>query len=212
MTKLSPSLLAANPMILGEEARAAVNAGADELHFDVMDAHFVPNLTFGPHVLSAMKKLVPDTVYDVHLMLDQPTVMIDSFAKGGADIITIHAEIENFEEAFQMIRSYGHIQVGVSLRPKTPVEVLRSFIGRIDRVLLMTVEPGFGGQKLMPEVLHKARELRALGFHGEIEADGGITVENCHVLTEAGIDVLVMGTGFFKAPVPADVAARVHAL
>jgi len=212
MTKISPSILAADPMRLGDEARAAVEAGVDELHFDVMDGHFVPNITFGPHILKGMKGLVPNTTYDVHLMLDQPMVMIDSYAKAGADIITIHAEIEKFDEALDMIRSYGNIQVGAALRPKTSVEVLRPYVGQLDRILLMTVEPGFGGQKLMPDTLVKARELRALGFQGEIEADGGITMDNSHLLSEAGFDVLVMGTGFFKAPVPADVAARVHAL
>lgn len=212
MIKISPSLLAADPMRLGEEARAAIAAGVDELHFDVMDSHFVPNLTFGPHILAAMKQAAPNTVYDVHLMLDRPDVMIPSFAKAGADIITIHAEIDRFTETLEQLRVLEGVQIGASLRPKTPSSVLRPYLGQLDRVLLMTVEPGFGGQKLIPEALGKARELRAMGFRGEIEADGGITVENCPLLAEAGIGVLVMGTGFFKAPSPAEVAVRVHAL
>jgi len=211
MTKLSPSILAADPLHLGDAAKLMRDAGCDEVHFDVMDGHFVPNITFGPHILDAMKKLVPDIVYDVHLMLSKPSVMIDSFAKAGADIITVHAEIEGFEAALEQIRAHG-VQVSASIKPNTPADVLRPYVGKLDRVLLMTVEPGFGGQKLMPEVLAKARELRALGFQGEIEADGGITVDNMHQLTEAGIGVLVMGTGFFKSQNPAEVAARVHAL
>jgi len=211
MTKISPSILAADPMNLGAEAKSAFAAGCDELHFDVMDSHFVPNITFGPHILAGMKKLVPDIVYDVHLMLSEPLVMIDSYAKAGADIITIHKEANGFDEALERIRSHG-IQAGACLRPRTPVEELRPYVGQLDRVLLMTVEPGFGGQKLMPETLAKARELRALGFKGEIEADGGITIDNVHLLAEAGFEVLVMGTGFFRAENRQAVVERVHSV
>ena len=211
MTKISPSILAADPMNLGDEAKMTRAAGCDEVHFDVMDSHFVPNITFGPHILASMKKLVPDIVYDVHLMLSEPMVMIDSYAKAGADIITIHQEANGFEEALERIRSHG-IQAGACLRPRTSVEVLRPYVDQLDRVLLMTVEPGFGGQKLMPETLAKARELRALGFKGEIEADGGISIDNVHILAEAGFDVLVMGTGFYKAENRQAVVDRVHSL
>ena len=202
MIKLSPSILAADPLRLGQAARMAQDAGCDELHFDVMDGHFVPNLTFGPHILKAMKQELPQIVYDVHLMLDNPAEFVDPFIDAGADILTVHAEADGFDRALDRIRERG----------ATPVECLRDALSRLDRVLLMTVEPGFGGQKLIPEVLDKAAQLRALGFAGEIEADGGITESNAALLKEAGIGVLVMGTGFFRAKDPAEVVRRVHAL
>lgn len=211
MIKLSPSILAADPLRLGQAARMAQDAGCDELHFDVMDGHFVPNLTFGPHILKAMKQEFPQIVYDVHLMLDNPAEFVDPFIDAGADILTVHAEADGFDSALDRIRERG-VQAGASVRPATPVECLRDALSRLDRVLLMTVEPGFGGQKLIPEVLDKAAQLRALGFAGEIEADGGITESNAALLKEAGIGVLVMGTGFFRAKDPAEVVRRVHAL
>lgn len=211
MIKLSPSILAADPLRLGQAARMAQDAGCDELHFDVMDGHFVPNLTFGPHILKAMKQELPQIVYDVHLMLDNPAEFVDPFIDAGADILTVHAEADGFVRALDRIRERG-VRPGASVRPATPVECLRDALSRLDRVLLMTVEPGFGGQKLIPEVLDKAAQLRALGFAGEIEADGGITESNAALLKEAGIGVLVMGTGFFHAKDPAEVVRRVHAL
>lgn len=211
MIKLSPSILAADPLRLGQAARMAQDAGCDELHFDVMDGHFVPNLTFGPHILKAMKQEFPQIVYDVHLMLDNPAEFVDPFIDAGADILTVHAEADGFVRALDRIRE-RRVQTGASVRPATPVECLRDALSRLDRVLLMTVEPGFGGQKLIPEVLDKAAQLRALGFAGEIEADGGITESNAALLKEAGIGVLVMGTGFFRAKDPDEVVRRVHAL
>ena len=211
MLKLSPAILAADPLRWGQAARMAQDAGCDELHFDVMDGHFVPNLTFGPHILKAMKQELPQIVYDVHLMLDNPAEFVDPFIDAGADILTVHAEADGFDRALDRIRERG-VQAGASVRPATPVECLRDALSRLDRVLLMTVEPGFGGQKLIPEVLDKAAQLRALGFAGEIEADGGITESNAALLKEAGIGVLVMGTGFFRAKDPAEVVRRVHAL
>ncbi len=211
MIKLSPSILAADPLRLGQAARMAQDAGCDELHFDVMDGHFVPNLTFGPHILKAMKQEFPQIVYDVHLMLDNPAEFVDPFIDAGADILTVHAETDGFVRTLDRIRERG-VRAGASVRPATPVECLRDALSRLDRVLLMTVEPGFGGQKLIPEVLDKAAQLRALGFAGEIEADGGITESNAALLKEAGIGVLVMGTGFFRAKDPAEVVRRVHAL
>lgn len=211
MIKLSPSILAADPLRLGQDARMAQDAGCDELHFDVMDGHFVPNLTFGPHILKAMKQELPQIVYDVHLMLDNPAEFVDPFIDAGADILTVHAEADGFVRALDRIRERG-VRTGASVRPATPVECLRDALSRLDRVLLMTVEPGFGGQKLIPEVLDKAAQLRTLGFAGEIEADGGITESNAALLKEAGIGVLVMGTGFFRAKDPAEVVRRVHAL
>ena len=211
MIKLSPSILAADPLNLGKAAQMAHAAGCDELHFDVMDGHFVPNLTFGPHILKAMKKQTPDIVYDVHLMLTDPISFVDSYAEAGADIITVHAEANDWLEAAEKIRALG-LKAGVSLKPGTPADALKGCVHLFDRVLLMTVEPGFGGQKLMPDVLVKAKQLREMGFTGDIEADGGISPSNMSLLTEAGVEVLVMGTGFFKAEDPMAVAKAVHAL
>ncbi len=211
MIKLSPSVLAADPLCMGNALELVSKAHADELHFDVMDAHFVPNLSFGPALLAAMKQRMPGLVYDVHLMLSNPSAYVEVFAKAGADIITIHQEADHFESCLQKLHRLG-VQVGASLKPATPAETLRPVLDQLDRVLLMTVEPGFGGQKLMPQVLAKAQQLRRMGFAGEIEADGGIGLDNMRLLADSGIDVLVMGTAFFKAEDPAAVAAAVHAL
>lgn len=210
MIKLSPSLLAADPLHLGDALKLTIDAGCEELHFDVMDAHFVPNLTFGPHILAGMKKQA-DFCYDVHLMLSDPITMIDSYAKAGASVITVHAEANDFEESLRRIRELGLV-AGASINPATPAEVLRPYLHLIDRVLLMTVVPGFGGQKFMPEALPKVRELREMGFTGEIEADGGVTPDNMQQAVEAGVDILVMGTAFFKAEDPYEVSRLVHAL
>ena len=210
MIKISPSVLASDFSRLGEEAAKMEKCDADYLHLDVMDGHFVPNLTFGPHILKGMRREA-QTVYDVHLMLSDPLPFVDRFADAGADIITVHAEAHAFAESLRQIRARG-LRAGASLRPGTGVEALKEQLGLIDRVLLMTVEPGFGGQKLMPEVLGKVRELRALGFRGEVEADGGIKPENMRLLTDAGVEVLVMGTAFFGAENPREVARLVHAI
>ena len=210
MIKLSPSLLAADPLHLGDALKLTMDAGCEELHFDVMDAHFVPNLTFGPHILAGMKKQA-DFCYDVHLMLTDPINMIDAYAKAGASVITVHAEANGFEESLRRIRELG-LKAGASINPATPAEVLRPYLPLIDRVLMMTVVPGFGGQKFMSEALPKAKELRDMGFTGEIEADGGVSPVNMRETVDAGVDILVMGTAFFKAENPYEVARQVHAL
>ena len=210
MIKLAPSLLAADPLHLGDALKMTIDAGCEELHFDVMDAHFVPNLTFGPHILAAMKKQA-DFCYDVHLMLTDPMTMIDSYAKAGASVITVHAEANGFEESLRHIRELGLV-AGASINPATPAEVLRPYLHLIDRVLLMTVVPGYGGQAFMPEALPKVRQLREMGFTGEIEADGGVSPANMRQTVDAGVDILVMGTAFFKAQDPYEVSRLVHAL
>ena len=208
---IAPSILSMDFSDTKKSVETLEASCAKWMHFDVMDAHFVPNLSFGPSLLSAMKKQDADVVYDVHLMLSDPIRYVDVFAKAGASIITIHQEANDFLPCLEKIRSLG-LQVGASLKPATPAEALRSVLPMLDRVLLMTVEPGFGGQKLMPEVLNKARELRLMGFAGDIEADGGIGLGNMQQLVDSGINVLVMGTSFFKAEDPSAVAAAVHAL
>ena len=210
MIKLSPSLLAADPLHLGDALKLTIDAGCEELHFDVMDAHFVPNLTFGPHILAAMKKQA-DFCYDVHLMLSDPISMIDSYAKAGASVITVHAEANDFEESLRRIRELGLV-AGASINPATPAEVLKPYLHLIDRVLLMTVVPGFGGQKFMGEALSKVHDLREMGFTGEIEADGGVSPANMRQTVDAGVEILVMGTAFFKAEDPYEVSRQVHAL
>lgn len=210
MIKLSPSLLAADALHLASEIRKAEEAGCDELHFDVMDGHFVPNLTFGPHILKSIKKST-SLFCDAHLMLSDPLKYVDIFADAGADLIFVHSESNDWEAALRRIRERG-IPAGVSIKPGTGAETLRNALPLIDRVLLMTVEPGFGGQKLMENVLGKARELRAMGFRGEIEADGGINTANMQQVAEAGVDILVMGTAFFGADDPSALSKQVHAL
>ncbi len=210
MSKLAPSILAADVLRLGEQARLVVDTGCDYLHFDIMDGVFVPNISFGPHVLSGLKKEV-DAAYDTHLMIRDPLPYIDVFASGGSSAITVHVEALHFEESLARIRALG-LKVGASLKPATPVDALAPYFDRLDLILVMTVEPGFGGQKLMLDQVGKISRLRALGFAGEIEVDGGITLENAPLLARAGADTLVMGTTFFRAEDPRGLVREVHAL
>ncbi len=210
MTKLAASILAADVLRLGDEARRVTQTGCDYLHFDIMDGVFVPNISFGPHVLDGLKREI-DAVYDTHLMLKDPLPYIDVFARGGSHAITVHVEAEHFEESLQKIKDLG-LRVGASLKPATPPQALKPYFHQLDLILVMTVEPGFGGQKLMPEVLEKIARLRALGFAGEIEVDGGVTLENAADIVKAGANTLVMGTSFFKAEDPAAVVNAVHGL
>lgn len=210
MIKISPSILAADPLRIAEAACLARDAGCDELHFDVMDGHFVPNLSFGPNLLEAMKKEF-NFVYDVHLMMTDPLAYISAFRDAGADVLTVHEEANDFDQCLEKIRQ-GGMKTSASIKPRTPTECLKPYLSRLDRVLLMTVEPGFGGQKLMPEVLPKARELRAMGFRGDIEADGGVGADNMALLADAGFTVLVMGTGFFRAKNPMALVEMLHQL
>lgn len=210
MTKIAPSILAADPLRMHQAGCLIRDTGADELHFDVMDGHFVPNISFGPSLLKAMKKEF-SLFADVHLMLTDPIKYVEAFAAAGADNITIHQEANDFVACLEKIRNLG-VQTGASLKPATPAESLREVLPLLDRVLLMTVEPGFGGQKLMRDVLGKAAELRLLGFRGDIQADGGINAENAAELAQAGITNMVMGTAFFGAENPGELVNRVHTL
>ena len=210
MTKIAPSILAADTMHMGDAARRIVSAGCDYVHFDVMDGVFVPNLSFGPALLKDMKAEIA-LYFDVHLMLIDPLKYVDVFADAGASGITVHVEAEHFPESLARIRARG-LRVGASLRPATPAAVLRTFLPDLDLVLVMTVEPGFGGQKLNPAMVEKIRELRRMGYQGEIEVDGGITLDNAAMLAQAGADTLVMGTTFFQAENPQALVTQVHAL
>ena len=210
MIKLAPSILAADTMHMGDAARNIVQSGADYVHFDVMDGVFVPNLSFGPSVLKDMRAEI-DSYFDVHLMLINPLPYVDVFAKAGASGITVHVEAENFEASLRRIRALG-LRVGASLRPGTPAAALQAALPLLDLVLVMTVEPGFGGQAFNPEMLPKIRALRQMGFAGEMEVDGGVSMDNAALLAQAGADTLVMGTAFFASGDPASLVRQIHAL
>lgn len=212
MIKIAPSVLAADILHLEEDVRRVLDAGADMLHLDIMDAHFVPNLSFGPSLVAALRKGFPDTYLDVHLMMTDPIDYLDAFISAGASAITVHQEIgEQALRCLNKLREKG-IHAGLSLKPATGADQVLPLLSLCDLILIMSVEPGFGGQKMMPETLKKARQLRDAGFKGRIAVDGGIKADNAHLAVEQGIDCLVMGTGVFRAEDPAGVIAKVRAL
>jgi len=199
--QISPSILSADFSQLGSEIRKLEQGGADLIHVDVMDGHFVPNLTIGPPVIKNLRKYTK-LPFDVHLMISPVHDYIENYANAGADIITIHPEAtENLKESISLIKKFGK-KVGVSLNPKTEIKTLIDEIDNIDLVLVMSVNPGFGGQKFMPEVLDKIRELKKIKDKGQyrfdIEVDGGINFSNSKIVLEAGADILVSGTTVFK--------------
>ena len=199
MPELAPSLLAADLMRLGEEIQSVLDCGVKLLHFDVMDAHFVPNLSFGPALCRRIHEAFPQCLLDVHLMMDNPEKYIAAFADAGVYAITVHAEIPgDVGNVLRAIRAKG-VKCGLSVKPGTDVETFLPYLNEMDVALIMTVEPGFGGQKFMPEQAEKIRWLRQNGFTGEINVDGGVSPANVKMLTENGATWLVMGTGFFKA-------------
>ena len=200
--QISPSILSADFSQLGNEIKRLEDAGADMIHVDVMDGHFVPNLTIGPPVIKALKKnsSVP---FDVHLMISPVHKYIEAYANAGADIITIHPEAtDDLQKSIDKIKEFK-VKVGVSLNPETKVDVIKKNLSQIDLVLIMSVNPGFGGQKFMPEVLNKIKELvkirekEKLIF--DIEIDGGINFDNSKLAIEAGANILVSGTTIFKS-------------
>ena len=202
MPLIAPSILAADPLELGRDALRMAEAGCDWLHVDVMDAHFVPNLSFSPETVRALRRKLPDMPLDVHLMMDNPEKYIERFAGAGASGITIHAEIPGDPtEVLKAIRALG-CRPGLSLKPGTPVEDALPLLPLCELVLVMTVEPGFGGQRFMADMLPKLDALRAAGFTGLIEADGGLDEKTTPLLLDRGLDVAVMGTALFRSPDP----------
>jgi ribulose-phosphate 3-epimerase len=199
--KISPSILSADFSKLGEEIVALEKAGADYIHIDVMDGHFVPNITIGPEVIKRLRPITKLT-FDVHLMISPVNNFIKDFAEAGADIITFHPEAtKNISETISLIKKLGK-KVGVSLKPKSQINLIENYLNEIDLILIMSVEPGFGGQKFMPDVLNKMKKLRSTinekKLNIDIEIDGGINFDNSKKAKEYGANILVSGSTIFK--------------
>ena len=212
--EISPSVLGANLMCLGEEIRRVEELGIGWLHLDHKDGHFVPNISFGPDFVSAMRKQTK-LFLDVHLMLSEPMKYIETYAKAGADLITVHVEADDDAETMLRAIAAQGIKAGISIKPGTPVQAIEPLLPLCDLVLVMTVEPGFGGQSLREDCVAKIPELKAMieksGRDILIEVDGGVKRENAEKVVRAGADVLVMGTGLFRADDPKAVVREVLA-
>lgn len=202
MTKIAPSVLSADFLKLGEEVKAAEDAGADLIHVDIMDGRFVPNITIGPPVVAALKRAT-GLPLDVHLMMVEPENYLEEFVKAGSDYLTVHQEASlHLHRTVQQIKELG-VKAGVSINPSTPVSTLEDIVHDVDLVLIMSVNPGFGGQSFIPIALEKLRQLKELikakGLKNtpEIEIDGGIKPDNARAVVEAGAEILVMGSAFY---------------
>ena len=215
MTKVAASILSADFANLHKDCTRLLEAGADVMHFDVMDGHFVPNISYGAPVLTCLHAALPDVFYDVHLMISDPARYTADFAKAGADLITFHLEAvpDTVEEVIAAIRATG-CQVGISIRPGTPVEAVFPYLSVVDLILVMSVEPGFGGQKFLPTTPARIAAIRAerarLGCNTLIEVDGGINTVTGPQCIEAGVDWLVAGNSLFRAEDPAAVVRVLH--
>lgn len=202
MVKIAPSILSANFLKLGEEIKAAEAAGADMLHIDIMDGHFVPNITIGSSIVKSIRKITPLPL-DVHLMIEEPDKYLRDFIKAGADYLTVHYEASvHLHRTIQRIKE-SRIKAGVSLNPATPIWSLEHILPDADIALLMSVNPGFGGQDFIPQIIDKIKTLKNLlrekGFPTLIEVDGGVKLENAADIISAGADILVMGSAFFNS-------------
>jgi ribulose-phosphate 3-epimerase len=202
MIRIAPSILSANFVRLEEEIRAVEKAGAHMVHIDVMDGHFVPNITIGFSVVEAIRKITKLPL-DVHLMIDNPDFFVKEFADAGADFLTVHAEAcVHLHRTVQYIKQNG-VKAGVSINPATPVMLLENILSELDMVLLMSVNPGFGGQEFIPFTMEKIRAVKkmlsGIGAPALIEVDGGVKIDNAREVAEAGADILVMGSAFFKS-------------
>ena len=213
--KIAPSILSADFSRLGEEIKAVEKAGADLIHVDIMDGHYVPNLTIGPGVVSSLRKTTA-LPFDVHLMIEDPDRYIDAFADAGSNILTVHAEaVVHLHRTVHYIKGKG-IRAGVSLNPSTPLSCIEEILPDIDLLLIMTVNPGFGGQKFIAGMLPKIRKARELaqsrGLGLAIEVDGGVTPDNIGTLAEAGADIFVAGAAIFGSPSYSDTITRMKGI
>jgi ribulose-phosphate 3-epimerase len=213
--QIAPSILSADFSRLGEEIKAVEKAGADLIHVDVMDGHYVPNITIGPGVVSSLRKTT-GLPFDVHLMIEDPDRYIDAFVDAGSNIITVHAEaVIHLHRTVHYIKGKG-VKVGVSLNPSTPLACVEEILPDIDLLLIMTVNPGFGGQKFISGMLPKIRKARELaqtrGLKMALEVDGGVTAENIGTLAEAGADIFVAGAAIFGSPSYSDTINRMKAI